>query len=76
MADVAMEIWDKAAGGREAAAHLVFVCCVCVRPRIRKGPLLPYNTRHKNRSRHFSFEFLFGQKLSIQNIKDLIPNCR
>ena len=28
MADVAMEIWDKAAGGREAAAHLVFVCCV------------------------------------------------
>ncbi len=30
MADVAMEIWGKAAGGREAAAHLVFVCCVCV----------------------------------------------
>ncbi len=28
MADVAMEIWGKAAGGREAAAHLVFVCCV------------------------------------------------
>jgi hypothetical protein len=30
MADVAMEIWGKAAGGREAAAHLVFVCCLCV----------------------------------------------
>ncbi len=31
MADVAMEIWGKAAGdSREAAAHLVFVCCVCV----------------------------------------------
>ncbi len=30
MADVAIEIWGKAAGGREAAAHLVFVCCVCV----------------------------------------------
>jgi hypothetical protein len=30
MADVAMEIWGKAAGGREAAAHLVFVSCVCV----------------------------------------------
>ncbi len=34
MADVAMEIWGKAAGVREAAAHLVFVCCdvccVCV----------------------------------------------
>ncbi len=30
MADVAMEIWGKAAGGRAAAAHLVFVCCVCV----------------------------------------------
>jgi hypothetical protein len=30
MADVAMEIWGIAAGGREAAAHLVFVCCVCV----------------------------------------------
>jgi hypothetical protein len=28
MADVAMEIQGKAAGGREAAAHLVFVCCV------------------------------------------------
>jgi hypothetical protein len=26
----AMEIWGKAAGGREAAAHLVFVCCVCL----------------------------------------------
>jgi hypothetical protein len=24
------DIWGKAAGGREAAAHLVFVCCVCV----------------------------------------------
>ncbi len=35
MADVAMESEGKAAGGREAAAHLVFVCCVvcsvCVR---------------------------------------------
>ncbi len=35
MADVAIEILDKAAGGREAAAHFVFVlgvvCCVCVR---------------------------------------------
>jgi hypothetical protein len=35
MADVAMEIHGKATGGREAAAHLVFVygvvCCVCVR---------------------------------------------
>jgi hypothetical protein len=35
MADVAMESKGKAAGGREAAAHLVFVCCVvwsvCVR---------------------------------------------
>ncbi len=30
MADIAMEIWGKAAGGREAAAHLVLVCCVCV----------------------------------------------
>ncbi len=31
MADVAMEIWGKATGGREAAAHLVFVCCdVCL----------------------------------------------
>ncbi len=30
MADVSMEIWGKAAGGREAAAHLVFVCCVVV----------------------------------------------
>ncbi len=30
MADVAMEIWGKATGGREAAAHVVFVCCVCV----------------------------------------------
>ncbi len=28
MADVAMEIEGEAAGGREAAAHLVFVCCV------------------------------------------------
>jgi hypothetical protein len=28
MADVAMEIYGKAAGSREAAAHLVFVCCV------------------------------------------------
>ncbi len=28
MADVAMEIYGKAAGGREVAAHLVFVCCV------------------------------------------------
>jgi hypothetical protein len=28
MADVAMEIWGKASGGRVAAAHLVFVCCV------------------------------------------------
>ncbi len=28
MADVAMESKDKATGGREAAAHLVFVCCV------------------------------------------------
>ncbi len=35
MADVAIEIYGKAAGGREAAAHLVFVCFVvcymCVR---------------------------------------------
>ncbi len=35
MADCAMESEGKAAGGREAAAHLVFVCCVvcsvCVR---------------------------------------------
>ncbi len=30
MADVAMEIWGKAAGGRKGAALLVFVCCVCV----------------------------------------------
>ncbi len=35
MADVAMEIWRKAAGGREAAAHLVFVCCVCVSACVR-----------------------------------------
>ncbi len=28
MADVAMESKGKAAGGREAVAHLVFVCCV------------------------------------------------
>ncbi len=35
MADVAMKILGKATGGREAAAHLIFVlcveCCVCVR---------------------------------------------
>ncbi len=30
MADVAMEIWGKATGSREAVAYLVFVCCVCV----------------------------------------------
>ncbi len=28
MADVAMKIWGKAAGGREALDHLVFVTCV------------------------------------------------
>ncbi len=28
MADVAMEIQGKASGGREAAAHLILVCCV------------------------------------------------
>ncbi len=28
MADVAMAIWGKAAGGRAAAAHLVFMCVV------------------------------------------------
>ncbi len=41
MADVAMESEGKAAGGRQAAAHLVFVCCVvcsvCV------GCFLPVN---------------------------------
>ncbi len=37
MADVAMEIWGKAAGGREAAAHLVFVCCVCVLACVRRS---------------------------------------
>ncbi len=35
MADVAMKIEGTATGGREAAAHIVFVCCVvccvCVR---------------------------------------------
>ncbi len=30
MTDVAMEIWGKAAGGREAAAHLVIVFVLSV----------------------------------------------
>ncbi len=38
MADVAMAMWGKDAGGRMAVAHLVFVCCVGAQKPLKNVP--------------------------------------
>jgi hypothetical protein len=57
------------------AHHLlhIFMTLVLTKNQFIYGIQLPYNTRHKNRSRHFSFEFLLVKNCPFKKIKDLIP---